>query len=326
MKWRGRRGSDNIEDRRGQSSRPVFRSRLPGGFGSGSGRSRRPGGFGGAGRRIALPRSRLGMIVLFAVMVIGALSQGGLLDDMGGGMGGGGTGGGGTGLAPSGGTATLSQTQREAGEFVSVVLADTEEVWAERFRAELGRPYDPPRLVLFTGAVRSACGGATSAAGPFYCPADRRAYLDTAFFDELSQRLGAEGDFAAAYVIAHEIGHHVEHELGVLDRARAAQAEAASPDAANAVQVRVELQADCLAGVWAMRAQERFGSLEPGDVDEALNAAARIGDDALQREAGQVVRPETFQHGTSAQRRAWFQRGFEGGTIASCDSFADGAL
>ncbi|MEC9434882.1 MAG: neutral zinc metallopeptidase [Pseudomonadota bacterium] len=314
MQWRGRRGSDNIEDRRGQAPRTGFgrspfgsrRSPFPGGFGGGLG--------GGSGRRIALPRSRLGLLVMVAVLVIGALSQGGLLED--------------AGVAPgdvTGGAPRLSEAQREAGEFVSVVLADTEEVWADRFAAELGRDYVPPRLVLFTGAVRSACGGATSAAGPFYCPADQRAYLDTAFFDELSQRLGASGDFAAAYVIAHEIGHHVENLLGVLDRAQQAKA-GASPDAANAIQVRVELQADCLAGVWAQRAQEKFGSLDPGDVDEALNAASRIGDDALQRQAGQVVRPETFQHGTSEQRRGWFQRGFEGGTIAACDTFATDRL
>lgn len=304
MQWRGRRGSSNIEDRRGETPRTTFR-----GPSLGSGRSGFPGGFGrGSGRGFTLPRSKLGLLALVAVLVIGALSQGGLLEDAG------------VGPAEMRTDTRLSETQKEAGDFVSVVLADTEEVWADRFRAELGEDYVAPKLVLFTGAVRSACGGATSASGPFYCPADRRAYLDTAFFDELSQRLGAAGDFAAAYVIAHEIGHHVENLTGVLDRAQSAKATA-SPDLANEIQVKVELQADCLAGVWAMRAQERFGSLEPGDVDEALNAATRIGDDALQREAGQVVRPETFQHGTSEQRRAWFQHGFDGGTIASCDTF-----
>lgn len=303
MQWRGRRGSSNIEDRRGESPRGVFRGPN---LGSGS-----PGGFGrGSGRGISLPRSKIGLFVLFAVLVFGALSQGGLLGDAG------------VDTAEMGADTRLSETQKEAGNFVSVVLADTEEVWADRFRDELGEGYVPPKLVLYTGAVRSACGGATSASGPFYCPADQRAYLDTAFFDELSQRLGAGGDFAAAYVIAHEIGHHVENLTGVLDRAQAAKA-VASPDLANQIQVKVELQADCLAGVWAMRAQERFGSLEPGDVDEALNAATRIGDDALQRDAGQVVRPETFQHGTSEERRDWFQHGFDTGTIAACDTFGN---
>tara|TARA_R110000751_G_scaffold13424_23_gene45128 strand:+ start:2820 stop:3563 length:744 start_codon:yes stop_codon:yes gene_type:complete len=227
---------------------------------------------------------------------------------------GGGGGGGGGGQTP------LSQSDLDAGQFASVVLADTEEVWARQFQQELGRRYEPPTLVLFSGAVRSACGGASAASGPFYCPADRKAYLDTEFFDALERELGAGGDFAAAYVIAHEVGHHVENELGVLERA---QRMKAGMDAAgaNAVQVKVELMADCLAGVWAQQAQRMFDSLDEGDVDEALNAASRIGDDTLQREAGRAVRPETFQHGTSEQRKTWFARGWNDATIAACDTF-----
>ncbi len=248
------------------------------------------------GRGIRIPRTRLGLLIVVVMLAFGALSQSGWLEG-------------------AGGPAAVRDDQ--AGEFVSVVLADTEEAWADVFQSELGRTYQPPTLVLFTGAVRSACGASSSASGPFYCPADEKAYLDTAFFDELSRELGAQGDFAAAYVIAHEIGHHVQHELGILETAAEEKAALGRAEA-NAVQVRVELQADCFAGVWAARAQEMFGSLEPGDIEEALNAASRIGDDALQREAGRAVRPETFQHGTSEQRRSWFARGWNEGSVAAC--------
>lgn len=303
MQWRGRRESSNIEDRRGESP--------PGGLGGGFGGfgRRTPGGFPGMpGRGARLPTSKAGWVIFAVFALVAVLSQSGLLDGMQ------------TGSGGSGGGASLSQSDRDRGQFASVVLADTEEVWADVFQRELGRRYATPTLVLFSGSVQSACGGATAAVGPFYCPADRKAYLDTDFFDALDRQLGAGGDFAAAYVIAHEIGHHVENELGVLDRAEAMKRGRPAAEA-NAVQVRVELMADCLAGMWAQRAQSMFGSLDEGDVDEALNAASRIGDDTLQRQAGRTVRPESFQHGTSAQRKSWFARGWNEGTLEACDTF-----
>jgi predicted metalloprotease len=220
---------------------------------------------------------------------------------------------------------TLTAADARAAEFVSVTLADTEEVWAEIFRGQLGQTYVPPVLVLFKGTTQSACGGASAATGPFYCPPERKAYLDTDFFVTLERQLGAGGDFAAAYVVAHEVAHHVQNELGILDqvnRERARVDEVRS----NHLSVMIELQADCFSGVWARAAQERFGSLEPGDIDEAMNAAARIGDDALQRQAGQVVRPDSFTHGTSAQRQRWFQRGYQSGDIGQCDTFGAARL
>lgn len=206
------------------------------------------------------------------------------------------------------------------GEFVSVTLADTEEVWAALFTEQLGQAYRPATLVLFKGATSSPCGGASGATGPFYCPVDRKVYLDTAFFTVLADRLGAGGDFAAAYVVAHEVGHHVQNELGILEqttRLRAQMDEVQS----NEVSVRVELMADCLAGVWAHAAAARFGSVERGDVEEAMNAAARIGDDTLQREAGRRPMPDSFTHGTSEQRMRWFITGQASGLIQSCETF-----
>lgn len=215
----------------------------------------------------------------------------------------------------------LSPEDQAMGDFVSVTLADTEEVWAQIFAAELGRDYRPATLVLFSGVTQSPCGGASGATGPFYCPADRKVYLDTRFFDTLAHQLGARGDFAAAYVVAHEVAHHVQNELGILEQVNAARARASTAQS-NALSVRVELQADCLAGVWARHAAESFGSVEPGDVAEAMNAAARIGDDTLQRNAGRVPMPDSFTHGTSDQRQSWFDRGFQAGDVAVCDSFA----
>jgi hypothetical protein len=206
-------------------------------------------------------------------------------------------------------------------DFVALVLGDTEDTWNAVFRETLGRPYEEPKLVLFTGAVQSACGFARAATGPFYCPADHRVYLDLAFFRELRERFSAPGDFAEAYVIAHEVGHHVQNLLGISDKVSAAQARGGEA-AANALSVRLELQADCLAGVWGNRAQKARKILDPGDLEEALNAASAIGDDRLQREAQGYVVPESFTHGTSAQRQQWFRRGFEGGSLQSCDTFA----
>lgn len=214
----------------------------------------------------------------------------------------------------------ITPADQRAAEFVSVTLADTEEVWEDVFASELGVRYDPPVLVLFKGVTASPCGGASGATGPFYCPLDRKAYLDTDFFTTLERRMGAGGDFAAAYVVAHEIAHHVQNELGILEQANAVRARVGQAES-NAISVRIELQADCLSGVWARRAEARFGSLEEGDIAEALNAAARIGDDTLQRQAGQPVRPHTFTHGTSEQRQRWFANGYRSGSIAACDTF-----
>ncbi|MEM7491064.1 MAG: neutral zinc metallopeptidase, partial [Pseudomonadota bacterium] len=213
-----------------------------------------------------------------------------------------------------------TEAEQQEAQFVSVVLADTEEVWADIFRRQVGRDYDPATLVLFSDVTQSPCGGASGATGPFYCPADEKAYLDTAFFTTLAQRLGARGDFAAAYVVAHEVAHHVQQELGILGQANAVRAQASQAES-NAISVRIELQADCYSGIWARAAEERFGVLEPGDLEEAVNAAREIGDDTLAREAGRVPRPHTFTHGTSEQRARWFMRGYETGDVTACDTF-----
>jgi predicted metalloprotease len=228
-----------------------------------------------------------------------------------------------TGVAPANEVATGQPDQfqgtDEEADFISVVLADTEDTWTQLF-ASRGRTYRVPELVLFEGMVQSACGLAQSAVGPFYCPRDQQVYLDLGFFRELSQRFGAPGDFARAYVIAHEVGHHVQTLLGVSDDVAAAQARA-SQNEANAIQVRMELQADCLAGVWAHHAQRERQVLEPGDIDEALGAAAAIGDDRIQRQTQGRVVPESFTHGSSAQRTQWFRNGFESGDPDRCNTF-----
>lgn len=208
----------------------------------------------------------------------------------------------------------------EAGAFVSVILADTEDTWSALFERS-GARYQEPELVLFTDVVRSACGMAGAATGPFYCPLDARVYLDLGFFRQL-QQLGAEGDFAVAYVIAHEVGHHVQNMEGTLDQTRRLQQQLGPADA-NALQVRVELQADCYAGVWAYHADTQRALLEEGDVEEGLAAAAAVGDDHLQQQAGQPVMPDAFTHGTSEQRVEWFRRGLTTGDPAACDTFAD---
>jgi len=203
-------------------------------------------------------------------------------------------------------------------DFVSAVLDDVQGVWAED-SARAGEPYRAAQLVLFTDAVGSGCGAASAAVGPFYCPADETAYLDLSFFRELRDRFGAPGDFAQAYVIAHEIAHHMQHIAGISDEVQ--RASRANPDDANELSVRQELQADCLAGVWGFTARER-GILEPGDLDEGLAAAAAIGDDRLQRQAGRRVNPESWTHGSSEQRVTWFRRGFDSGDPARCDTFS----
>jgi len=279
MKWHGRRGSRNIEDRRGQ---------------------RRGGAaIGGAGG--------LGLLAIIAIGYFLGVDVTPLLEGQ---------------LEPQAqAPRELTAEERQAGQFVSVVLADTEEVWADVFATQLKQRYDPPVLVLFSGVTSSPCGGASGATGPFYCPADEKAYLDTAFFATLERQLGAGGDFAAAYVVAHEIAHHVQNEMGVLSQANALRQRVSEADA-NAISVRIELQADCLSGIWAAQAQKRFGVLERGDLKEALNAARQIGDDTLQRNAGRVPMPHTFTHGTSDQRERWFARGFDSGELETCDTFS----
>lgn len=205
----------------------------------------------------------------------------------------------------------------ETYDFVARTLGETEDVWTEKF-AEMGRTYEPPVLKLFSGQTQSGCGFASAASGPFYCPADRKVYLDTSFFEELTSRFGAGGEFANTYVIAHEVGHHVQTLLGISDQVRRAQAAASGQTEANAYQVKMELQADCFAGVWAHAARK---SLDEGDIEQALKSAAAIGDDALQRQAGRAVRPESFTHGASAQRVEWFSRGYKSGAIGDCDTF-----
>lgn len=289
MEWRGRRGSSNIEDRR-QSG--------------GGGRSAaRAGGVGGVGVII---------VVLLALFLGVDPSQ--LLGPQDGQTTGG----------PSA-PVELTAEDRAEGDFVSVVLADTEEIWTKVFAEQLGQPYRPATLVLFKEATRSACGGASEATGPFYCPADRKVYLDTAFFTTMHQRLSAGGDFAAAYVVAHEIGHHIQNELGILGEATRIRQQVSETES-NAISVMVELQADCLSGIWAREAADTLGVVEAGDVEEAVNAARQIGDDTLQRNAGQRPMPHTFTHGTSEQRSRWFMTGLRSGQIADCDTFQSDSL
>lgn len=283
--WRGRRQSDNVEDRRGAAA--------------------------GAGVILLLLRFVLGRFgvggLLLLVLIGGGLYAVGVnpLALLSG--------------APSGRQAQAPRNDEESA-FVRVILAETEQVWSDIFRNS-GADYPEPKLVLFSGSVQSTCGFASSAAGPFYCPGDRKVYLDTSFFEELSRRFGAPGDFAAAYVIAHEVGHHVQTVVGLSDEVRAAQSRAGDQAAANELQVRMELQADCYAGLWAARADRTSGLLEAGDIEEGLRAAAAIGDDTLQRNAGRRVTPESFTHGTSAQRQEWFTRGYRAASVDACDTF-----
>lgn len=287
MRWRGGRRSTNIEDRRGGGIRRMPR-----------GRAGRAGGLGGVGIVIAL-------IAIFVFDVDPSLLLGSgdfqseeVLD---------------TPAQP------VTEAERELQDFVSVVLADTEDVWGQLF-AQAGGEYAEPKLVLFTDGVQSACGFAQSAVGPFYCPGDQKVYLDLSFFEELSRRFGAPGDFAQAYVIAHEVGHHVQTLLGISGQVHQAKASMERADA-NALQVRMELQADCLAGIWAHHADRARDILERGDVEEALGAANAIGDDTLQKRSQGFVVPDAFTHGTSAQRMEWFTRGLETGSVQACDTF-----
>ena len=293
MQWRGRRESDNVDDLRGQ----------------------RMGGRGGGGM-VGIGGTGLVVVLLLAWLIgqnpLELLGQ--------------------IAAQQQGGSATQSQQydqqpyqesadDREQREFISVVLADTEDVWNKTFRDDMGRTYEEPRLVLFSGGVDSGCGFAQAAVGPFYCPADHKVYIDLSFYDELQRRFGAPGDFAQAYVIAHEVGHHVQNLLGISEKVQNAQRRAGR-DAANELSVRLELQADCLAGVWAHQTERQKKVLEQGDVEEALGAAAAVGDDSIQKKTQGYVVPESFTHGSAEQRVRWFKRGFQSGSIDSCDTFS----
>lgn len=277
MRWRGRRGSSNIEDRRGMGA----------------------GGAGGVGI--------VGMLAILAVgyffgidisPVVQGLDQGRPQENR-----------------------AITREEQEWGEFVSVTLADTEEVWGQVLPQQAGIDYAEPRLVLFSGVVQSACGGASSAMGPFYCPNDQRVYLDTDFFDMMASRMGAGGDFAYAYVIAHEVGHHVQNLTGVLGETQRLRSQL-SERQANQISVLTELQADCYAGIWARQAQQRFGTLEAGDLEEAMSAAEAVGDDVIQSNAGRTPVPDSFTHGSAAQRQEWLMRGFNSGDMAQCNTFS----
>jgi predicted metalloprotease len=296
MRWKGGRRSRNVDDRRGQSVRY--------------------GGGGATGLLSFVPmllKTKTGRIMLLigAVVVIGSKVMGvDLLPFL---LGGGGA-------TVSGDPRELTAREKEMGDFVSAVLAGTEDTWQLKFR-EQGTDYKEPILVLFDNRVNSACGMASSAVGPFYCPGDQQLYIDLSFFQDLSQRHSAPGDFAQAYVIAHEVGHHVQTLMGISKQVRQAQ-RGKSKAEVNALSVRQELQADCFAGLWGYDVNTQRQILDPGDLEEALIAASAIGDDRLQRESGRAVVPDSFTHGTSAQRVEWFRRGFESGDIASCDTFS----
>lgn len=295
MRWGDFRRSDNVEDRRGDGG---------GGFGGGG---RIPGGRGGLG----IGGLIIVGIIAWATGINPAVLIGGaeiLLGD---------------GSSPSQ-QQSAPQTKRAApddqmGQFAATVLAQTEDVWVPIFKAQ-GQTYEEPGMVLFSGSTRSACGAAQSAMGPFYCPVDQKVYLDLSFFQEMKTRFRAPGDFAAAYVIAHEVGHHVENQIGILGKVQARQREVSRSEA-NALSVRVELMADCLAGVWAYHANEQFRILEDGDVEEALNAASAIGDDRLQKQSQGYTVPDSFTHGTSAQRSKWFRQGLSTGNMKQCNTF-----
>lgn len=301
MRWQQGRRSSNVDDRRAQ-----------GGGGGGGGRG---------GRGIKLGGGGMLVVVVIAVgMALMGKDPSSLLQAVAGSGGSGGSGG----SASSGATPAPNPAQDQLADFATVVLADTEDVWGELFTAQ-GRSYRVPQLVLFRGSVDSACGRNTAAVGPFYCPGDLKVYIDLSFFDDLDRRFGAPGDFAQAYVIAHEVGHHVQKLMGISDRVHA-QRRRASEAEGNELSVRQELQADCFAGVWAHHANRERQLLEPGDIEEGLRAAAAIGDDTLQRRSGGAVSPESWTHGSSAQRVRWFRQGFSTGDAAQCDTFTAGQL
>jgi predicted metalloprotease len=301
MRWKGGRRSSNVEDRRGQAmsagaagAAPLLLRFLPALVKTKTGRT------------ILL----VGVVVFFGSRMLGIDLLPMLLG-----------GGGGASVAQNG-EIKANPEQQALAEFVSVVLADTEDTWHPIF-AKLNKKYQEPKLVLFSGRVDSACGMASAAVGPFYCPGDQQLYIDLSFFHDLKARHGAPGDFAQAYVVAHEVGHHVQTLLGISDQVRQA-GRGKSKTQINALSVKQELQADCFAGLWGHAANIDRQLLDPGDLDEALTAATAIGDDRLQKQAGGQVVPDSFTHGTSAQRVKWFRIGFDSGDIANCDTFGTG--
>jgi predicted metalloprotease len=299
MRWQDLRRSRNVEDRRGESRGGGLR--FPARMGGSGGR------MGGSGGRIG----GVGLVVLILAGLFFGVDPMLLLEGE---------------PSPSGTydrAPEQSAQDREMRDFVSAVLGDTEETWHQLF-GEKGGTFEEPTVVLYTNAIQSACGLGEAAMGPFYCPPDRRIYIDLSFFDDLRQRFRAPGDFAQAYVIAHEVGHHVQLLLGT--SARVHEARQRLPEAeANALSVRLELQADCFAGVWAHHAETSRQAIEEGDIEEALRAASAIGDDRLQRQAGGRVVPDSFTHGSSAQRVGWFRRGYETGAPEACDTFGGAA-
>ncbi|EKS7425394.1 TPA: neutral zinc metallopeptidase [Enterobacter cancerogenus] len=285
MRWQGRRESDNVEDRRSSS---------------GGGPS-----MGGPGFR--LPSGKGGIILLIVVLVAGyyGVDLTGML----------------TGeplQQQQQSSRSISPNEDEAAKFTSVILATTEDTWSQQFE-KMGKTYQPPKLVMYRGATRTGCGTGQSVMGPFYCPADSTVYIDLSFYDDMKRKLGADGDFAQGYVIAHEVGHHVQKLLGIEPKVRQMQQNASQTEV-NHLSVRMELQADCFAGVWGNSMQKQ-GVLEAGDLEEALNAAEAIGDDRLQQQSQGRVVPDSFTHGTSEQRYTWFKRGFDSGDPAQCDTF-----
>ena len=294
MKWRGRGGAGRIEDRRGAG-----------------------GGLGGGG--IPLPMGKAGGgLGLIIALVIFLLFGGGLPGGGGGGIGvDPGTGGFGQAAPPS--EAELERAPKDdPGKFADFVAGDVDLTWKKLFAAS-GKTYEPATIVLYDNSAQSGCGNAPSTVGPFYCPRDRKVYLDLTFLDQLQQQLNAPGEFARAYVIAHEIGHHVQNLLGVMDDVNLQQQE--SPDDANELSVRLELQADCLAGIWGYSANAKGDLLEAGELEEGLNAAAAVGDDRIQKRSGGEVNPDSFTHGSGEQRVKWFRKGFESGDPTACDTF-----
>lgn len=295
MRWEGNDKSSNVEDRRSSG---------------GGGRGR---GLPIGGRGIGLGTVAIAVVagLIFGVnplTILGLLSGGGAPTEV---------------VQQQGPAQAPPADDREAA-FVSTVLRNTEDVWGQLFQTS-GARYQAPRLVLYRGVERTACGIGQSAMGPFYCPGDKKIYIDLGFFDTLKQQLGAPGEFARAYVIAHEVAHHVQDQLGVTGRVDAMRGRVSQAQQ-NELSVRVELQADCFSGVWAHHSQQSKQWLEPGDIESAMNAAAKIGDDALQRSAGRAVVPDSFTHGSSAQRQRWFSTGFKSGSVQACDTFAASRL
>lgn len=284
MRWQGRRESDNVEDRRNQPGGPMM---------------------GGGGFR--LPGGKGGIVLLIIVMVAGyyGVDLTSLLT-------------GGQPLTQQTQTRSISPDEDEAAKFTSVILATTEDTWGQLFE-QMGHSYQQPKLVMYRGATRTGCGTGQSVMGPFYCPADSTVYIDLSFYDEMKSKLGADGDFAQGYVIAHEVGHHVQKLLGIEPKVRQMQQNASQTEV-NHLSVRMELQADCFAGVWGHNMQQQ-GVLETGDIQEALNAAQAIGDDRLQQQSQGRVVPDSFTHGTSEQRYSWFKRGFDSGDPKQCNTF-----